>query len=279
MPNFLKTLFSHTSAYLASLLELVTKPFRKSDAPRSEEEGKLKVLKFNKNCVVYRKGGVVIKRFTTPEVQSDFWHECSMNKELEQLESEHLLLVSLVHETKFYLQIPYCPWPALDEIDFTALTERMRDRIWESLLSVVFSMHEIGLFHNDLHPGNMLVDSNPPYLKLIDFGETNKLGLPCKFDPWIFRNPAMKTLQSSPLNDYWSMGIIFILLGELRENIIVKIIKDHPRIDHYHILTQKLIPRRDIPLAQALLKAMHGHCENLQNLFGERAREISSHKF
>lgn len=237
------------------------------------------VIQNRKGCVVYKRGNIVTKTFISEEESENYYHECDMNLILHKANSQLLLLLSAYDDQSLSFEMPYCDWPALKSVYVKDLPSDYKAAVWNHLIDAVSVIHQFNLAHNDLHPGNMLVSPKFPYLKIIDFGETNHIGFPCIYEPWIFRNPKMPFFNSSFLNDYWSIAIMYFLLGDITTCFVTFIENNIPRIDHYHILQERLSNFLHLQLAQGLLSVLHDSGEKLKNLFGAGTLKMLDHKF
>ncbi|CAK74321.1 unnamed protein product (macronuclear) [Paramecium tetraurelia] len=88
------------------------------------------------------------------------------------------LFISEKRETS-YLIMEYCNFPSLESvIQKRALTTEELKVIIKQLLSAIQHSHSKGICHRDLKPDNILVNleenSNPPHVKLIDFGVSRR---------------------------------------------------------------------------------------------------------
>lgn len=102
---------------------------------------------------------------------------------LEQLKREYELSIGLSHPGLAYVftyeaSSPAGPCIVQEYVDGETLTDwlghnpsvRERRRIFSELLSVTAYLHQKGIIHNDLKPGNILISRSSSSLKLIDLG-------------------------------------------------------------------------------------------------------------
>jgi serine/threonine protein kinase len=222
------------------------------------------ISRFN-YCDVRIQDGFVVKAYDPKVRKEDYHHEHYMNEQIAALKSNLFIVCANYCDTKFSLWFPLNPWPTLEEVDVAKL--EFRAEIWSGLLSALQMLHQIRICHNDLHPGNVIVLNIPPYVKLIDFGESNEFNFPVDFSPWIYRNPSMPVCKTHPLNDFWGLAILYFILQPALSGSIFNISNENKRSLHYHTLAELLLMYPKIDFAAEMLQALHGDFTPLVSKF------------
>ena len=75
-----------------------------------------------------------------------------------------------------YLLLEYVPGPSLEVFLDLGQSSLIRLRLALGITSAIVHMHRHDQFHNDLHPGNVVVDERAKWPVLIDFGLTTQSG-------------------------------------------------------------------------------------------------------
>lgn len=93
--------------------------------------------------------------------------------------------------------LQYCDTPQFKELD--------RDKVYEGVESAIRALHGIGLPHNDIYPGNIMIkDGNPV---LIDFGSCRRVGellRSCGSPGWCKEDFCMSGIE----HDEFSLGVL-----------------------------------------------------------------------
>ena len=157
---------------------------------------------------------------------SNSWQteELRILMELQQLDSPRNHTIKVLHVYHFYHhhsdrsdEIIVMPWQSpLD--DFLIGFPTMVESLWHQFLEGVSFLHEHGIAHLDLKPGNVLVGySDKPRLTLIDFGISVRVeseetevdgyrGTPLWSAPEVGTEDGPKMRYSPILADRWSCG-------------------------------------------------------------------------
>ena len=78
-----------------------------------------------------------------------------------------------------YTVLPYYEMPALSEVVASGVRfseEELRTRIIPSVIEGLRAVHEAGVLHRDLKPGNLIPDKTGEHIVLIDFGISSDAG-------------------------------------------------------------------------------------------------------
>ncbi|KAJ8324469.1 hypothetical protein O5D80_006721 [Batrachochytrium dendrobatidis] len=105
----------------------------------------------------------------------------------------------------------------------TGISESHAKPIFRSLLEAVFFLHHRGVAHCDLKLENILVsDTDPPSIKLIDFGlsqiynPNEKAGFPRGSEPYVPPELVLRQPIHPLKADVWALGVILFAMLTLR---------------------------------------------------------------
>lgn len=97
--------------------------------------------------------------------------------------------------------------------------------LWRYMMEIALAVsyiHSMGYAHRDLHPGNILVESETGNIKLIDFGLACKIscnntvkGAVKWLPPEAFSPNYSTDIRTAQLHDMWSLGVTFYMMANL----------------------------------------------------------------
>ena len=120
-----------------------------------------------------------------------------------------------VFQNHQYTVLPYYEMPALSQILAGGVKfseEELRTRIIPSVIEGLRAVHEAGILHKDLKPGNLIPDSSGEHIVLIDFGISSDAG----GNTFVVTQTGMTPFYAAPEalqgifhreTDYYALGI------------------------------------------------------------------------
>ncbi|KAL6706995.1 CBL-interacting serine/threonine-protein kinase 3 [Coniothyrium glycines] len=155
-----------------------------------------------------------------PHFASAIQHEFSVSTTLANHPAfaRSYALLTDAQSLQIYLIMEQVPLGLLDLLDHAQWTHNDKHCLFSQVLQAVLALHDAGIAHRDLKPGNILL-SAAGYVKLIDFGEavflrdgnaTSFTGTPPYIAPEVYEGNAHG--YDAAAADLWSLGMLLLRL-------------------------------------------------------------------
>lgn len=117
---------------------------------------------------------------------------------------------------RYEIELEHIPGQSLDKfadtLHLSTLSEEQCGHIWRGVAAGLGFIHEKGMLHNDIKPGNTMFHVEQQRAVLIDFGlatKTVEVEFPTGGTPW-YLAPEYQFRVRSFRSDVWALGIVML---------------------------------------------------------------------